>query len=259
MSISRNAIRIPLGVVTVIGAAALATGCGSSGSGHSSADSVNSGASQPSASASASAPSDAGSGATSSAGSSGSSGSILGGTALLKTLTAVKPSGYSVESGLQSSSGATATSPSEDNSASQCTFLTDANASTLTLDYQAAWAATAAHGSDHQEIFVNYSDYHSGDAEKQMAEIAQLAAKCSTYQAKDEDGSTLTMKVAATTPTALGDQELDVRVTSTSGTISNEFLMIRVGDTITALSHNPTGGSIIELSNLATPYIIGQA
>lgn len=247
---------MPLGVVTVTAAAALASGCGSSGSGHSSADSVNSGASQPSASTSASSPSDASSGATSST---GSSGSILGGTALLKTLTAVKPSGYTIEAGLQSSSGATATSPSEGKSASQCTFLTDANASTLTLDYQAAWAASAAHGSDHQEIFVNYSDYHSGDAEKQMAEIAQLAAKCSTYQAKDEDGSTLTMKVAATTPTALGDQELEVRVTSTSGTISNEFLMIRVGDTITALSHNPTGGSIIELSNLATPYIIGQA
>lgn len=46
---------------------------------------------------------------------------------------------------------------------------------------------------------------------------------------------------------------------SRSGGVANEILLIRVGDTIRALSHNATGGTMVELSGPAAAYIVAQA
>jgi hypothetical protein len=278
MSLRGITVRAPLGVAAVIAVAALTSACGSGASGSASAARGGGGASQSAAAASAGAsgPS-AGAGAASSAGSSrsggtggaggssgtsgtgGSGNSVENGTALLQKLGSVKPAGYTVESSTNSSSGATLASPKNVDSLSQCSALRDQNASGLTADYEAAHAFTSVYSdSTHGNIDISLSSYQPGDAQKQFDEITTAFQNCPSYKTTNETGASVTMTTSLSNPpeTVHGDQVVEIQQTaSVSGWIKDDFLLVREGGTILAISQNAVGSTPSDLDSLALPYI----
>lgn len=251
MPILRTRRSAPLGALTILAAAALTAGCGSNGTAGGSASATQpAGASQ--------APTSTDSSAADAAGGSAALGTVLGGTALQTKLNAVHfPSGFSVDSSSREASGATPTTPGDYEALQSCSDLTNADGQTLTSDHEAAYAEYGMDDSDDLTVDVVAADYYPGDADKQMSEVAALVAKCPSYTAQDVDGANVTLKVTSTTKQGLGDQALDIHVrASTSGYVSDEFLLVRKGDTIVAMDQDDAAGdSMGDLATLAAPYV----
>jgi hypothetical protein len=242
----------PLGALTLLAAAALTAGCGSTGSVTSSTTATPTAAGTSQAPASAPASTDAASGGPDAAG------TVLGGNALQTRLDAVSVAkGFSIDSSSKDSSGATPTTPSDYEALQSCSDLTNAGADTLTSDHEAAYATYELDDSDDLEVDVVAADYYPGDADKQMSEVAALVAKCPSYKAQDIDGNDVTLKVTSSARQGLGDQALDVHVrASTSGYVSDEFLLVRKGDTIVAMDQDDAAGdSMADLATMAAPYV----
>ena len=255
MPIFRIRRSAPLGALTFLAAAALTTaGCGSNGSADGSAlPTQSTGASQAPTSSDPS----AGSSADSATGSSDAGGAVLGGTALQTKLSAVSvPSGFTVDSSSRQASGATPTSPGDYEALQSCSDLTNAGADTLTSDHEAAYAEYEIDNSDDLTVNVVAADYYPGDANKQMSEVATLVAKCPSYTAQDINGANVTVKVTSTAKQGLGDQALDIHVNASTGYVSDEFLLVRKGDTIVAMDQDDAAdGSMGDLATLAAPYV----
>ena len=72
----------------------------------------------------------------------------------------------------------------------------------------------------------------------------------------DSDDGPVTMKVSYEKPTELGDEELDVTMTAPeSGYMNDEFLLVRSGDVIIAVSQNSVNTTPVDLSAVAKAYV----
>lgn len=167
------------------------------------------------------------------------------------------PSGFTVDSSSIDASGSTPTTPSDYESLQGCSDLTNGGADTLTSDHEASYATYTIQNSDDLSVNVVVADYFPGDAGKQMSEVSSLVAKCLTYKATDTDGKSVTLKVTTSSVSGLGDQALDIHIAATeSGYVSDEFLLVRTGNTIVAMDQNDSAGSsMASLSTLIKPYL----
>jgi hypothetical protein len=119
-----------------------------------------------------------------------------------------------------------------------CAAAPAIDADALTSDYRAAYASEQLDNAGNT-LQLLAAATNPGDAAKQLAEVRDFAARCTTFTTPDPTAS-LDGSIALDTLPALGDQAIRIHVTATRPNPANnvqlEVILVRVGDTIAAVS-----------------------
>ena len=146
-----------------------------------------------------------------------------------------------------------------------CTVLPQITADQASADYRAAYAkeTLTEHGVPIAQIVLAATN--PGDATRQIAEIQALAERCQSFTAPDANGADVGGAVTAAAIPGLGDEALDVRVTSTAADASKyqqpELLLVRVGDKLAVISDNypdADNGSARKAATVLVARLTGQ-
>ena len=120
-----------------------------------------------------------------------------------------------------------------------CTAAPAIDADALTSDYRAAYATENLDNAGNSLQLVAAAT-NPGDATRQLAEVRDFAARCTTFAAPDPTRASTGGTTTLDTLPALGDQAIRIRVTTTGPGAANdarlEVILVRVGDEIAAVS-----------------------
>ncbi|MFE9426243.1 hypothetical protein ACFYNO_25170 [Kitasatospora sp. NPDC006697] len=267
-------LRIPAAAGAVLASVALLSGCQSSPKPSATA-AVSPPAAAPSVSASdtasapaapsSSAPAAAASPSDSSGGSApaspaGGGGAVPTGTALKAMLPAAAtlPSGWTLDgSGNEFDTGTNIMDPGVPQlPQNSCKGWTNQGAEGLSVDYRASYASINLSDANKASVSVVIAAYHPGDAAKLLAEIRTSADGCKSYQADTLGGGQTQMALSDSPVAGLGDESALLKNVPQGHFVSQENLVVRLGDKVLLLDGSDAGsGQLPDLTTLAQALV----